>query len=285
MPRTSPLALAALLTWPMLTFAASNATAPAEVNSATPKGSRLIAFVSSGDQPDADAVAIFEGNADKAGSRYRTLIAFGKKNGVFQQDFTSDKLIACSLCSQFHDDPFRPRHVKVTQGHIHIDQFDSGEKPSSTIIDLNRQNGVWHVTSATRNTVVAGREDERKEDLRLPPSGLAKDMDARWSIPVFLNTIVVNKNTGKFSFIHRSPNEQAVWESLKGECMKDDCTVLVQQGDGCISLVKDAAGRSYGGSVSDTDDEKGAAARAIAACQSGGGNACKEVRTDCSKGI
>lgn len=277
--------LAATLILPTLIFASSIATVPVEIDSAAPKGSRLIAFVSSGDQSDADAVAIFEGSTDNAGIRNRVLMTFGKKNGVFQKNFTSEKLIACSLCSQFHDDPFRPRHVKVTPGHIHIDQFDSGEKPSSTVIELNRQNGVWRVTSATRSTVVAGRGDERKETLPFPPSGLAKDMDARWSVPVFFNTIIVKKSTGKFFFVHRSPNERAAWEALKDECTNDDCTVLVQQGDGCISLVKDVSGHSYGGTTPDTDDEKGAAARAIATCESAGGYACKEVRTDCSKGI
>ena len=277
--------IAAFLAWPTSAFPTSVPTAPPEVISAAPAGGRLIAYATSGEAPNADAVAVFEGSADKAGNRHRTLIAFGKKDGIFKKDFASDKLIACSLCSQFHDDPFRPRHLSVTPGHIYIDQFDSGEKPSSTVIDLERKDGTWRITHVTRDTVVAGREEERKETIPLPSSGLAEDLDALWSVPVFLNTLVVNNHTGQFSFLHRSPTKQAVWETLKERCTSEECTILVQQGDGCMSLVKDEAGRSYGGGSPDPDDEKGAIARAMNACQSAGGNACKEVRTDCSKGI
>jgi hypothetical protein len=47
----------------------------------------------------------------------------------FIPDFANDKLIACSKCSQFHDDQFYPDDVKVSAGHIHIDQFDAGRSP------------------------------------------------------------------------------------------------------------------------------------------------------------
>ncbi|WP_161805590.1 DUF4189 domain-containing protein [Frateuria defendens] len=277
---------AALMAAASLSFAAqSSPKAPAEVIAAAPAGATLLAFSASGDAPDADAAAVFETSPDKDGVTHRTLTVFGKKDGRFVADFSSDKLIACSKCSQFHTDPFRPRHLKVAPGHVHIDQFDSGEKPSTMTLDLTRQAGAWHVTGATRETVVAGREKDTTETLPLPPSGLAKDMDAKWRVPVFLNTLLVDHKNGKFAFLHGDVSNEAMWKNQKSDCSKEDCTVLVQQQDGCISLVRDESSRSFGGASPNPDDEKEAVTQAINACVAAGGKVCKEVRTDCSKGI
>jgi hypothetical protein len=246
----------------------------------------LLSFASSGDQPNADAAAVFETAPDKDDVRYRTLVVFGKKGDKFVPDFSSEKLIACSKCSQFHDDQFYPAHVKVSPGHIHIDQFDAGEKPSQTMLDLVRKQDGWHVTNATRETVMGGYSAATTRKLPLPVSGLARDMDAKWSVPVFLNTILINHKKGdKFSFLHGDATVDAMWKSEGGDCNRQDCTILVQQQDGCISLVRDAPGRPFGAGTPDPKDEKAAVTKAMAACNAAGEKTCKEVRTDCSKGI
>ncbi|WP_049622962.1 DUF4189 domain-containing protein [Frateuria defendens] len=259
--------------------------APAEVAATAPEGTTLLAFATSGDQPHADAAAVFETRPDKEGVRHRTLVLFGKNDGRFVEDFSSDRLIACSMCSQFHDDPFDADYLKVTPGRVRIVQMDGGEKPSTTTLDLARQAGVWHVKAASRRTVEMGRYDERVERLLLPTSGLAKDMDAQWHVPVYLNTLLVNRKNGKFMFLHGHPTVDAMWESQKGDCTRQDCTVLAQQQDGCISLVRDESARSFGGESPDPKGEQQAASRAMAACNAAGGKACKEIRTDCTRGI
>jgi hypothetical protein len=260
---------------------------PAEVASTAPAGTTLLWFGSSGNQPDADAMAVFETGPDKDDVRHRTLIVFGKKDGKFEPDFSSDKIIACSKCTQFHDDPFDgDAYVKVKPGRLHIEQADSGQKPSSTVLEFVRKSGAWHVASATRETVVAGDEKDTTEKLPLPASGLARDMDVKWSVPVFLNTILINHKKGdKFSFLHGDATVDAMWKSEEGDCNRQDCTILVQQQDGCISLVRDALARPFGAGTPDPKDEKAAVTKAMAACNAAGGQACKEVRTDCSKGI
>jgi hypothetical protein len=289
MTRTFRLALAALMMTTAPAFASSPSgqpVAPTEVTAAAPAGTTLLSFASSGEQSNADAVAVFETAPDKDDVRHRTLVMFGRKDGKFVTDFSSDKLIACSKCSQFHDDQFYPAHVKVSPVHVHIDQFDSGEAPSQTMLDFVRKNDGWHVASATRETFAAGEGEGRNEKLPLPPSGLAKDLDAKWSVPVFLNTIVINHKKGdKFSFLHGDATVDAMWKSQAGDCNKQDCTILIQQQDGCISLVRDASGRPFGAGTPDPKDEKAASTKAMTACNAAGGQACKEVRTDCSTGI
>lgn len=271
---------------PLLATGTALPSAPKEIAAYAPSGTTLLTFATSGDQPNADAFAVFETGPDKANVRHRTLIMFGKKNGKFVPDFSSDKLIACSACSQFHDDPWESNYLKFTPGRLHIEQMDGGEKPSTTFLDFVRKGGVWHVTAATRETVVAGREKDTTERLPLPASGLAKDMVVPWSVPVFLNTILINHKKGdEFSFLHGHASVDAMWKSEEGDCNRQDCTILVQQGDGCLSLVRDSIGRPFGAGTPDPKDEKAATAKAIAACSSAGGQSCEEVRNDCSRGI
>lgn len=123
------------------------------------------------------------------------------------------------------------------------------------------------------------------ESLPIPSSGLAKDMNARWNVPVYLSTLMVNHKNGKFMFLHRDESPEAAWNSVKGDCNKQDCTILAQQQDGCISLVRDALSRSFSGVGADTRDEKPAVSAAMDACNAVGGRLCKPVRTDCSAGI
>jgi hypothetical protein len=190
------------------------------------------------------------------------------------------------MCSQFHDDQFSPAHLKVTPDHVHIDQFDGGMKESNTALDLVRLAGVWHVTSATRRTVIGGYGEETMQKLPLPTSGLAKDMDLKWTVQVFLNTLLINKKqNGKFMFSHGDTSVAAMWANQEGDCNPHDCTVLVQQQDGCISLVRDESSRSFGGGNPDYNDQTRSVAQAMSACKAAGGKACKEVRTDCHKGI
>jgi hypothetical protein len=289
MTRTFRLALAALTMVAAPAFASpppkAVPSAPAEVAATGPAGTSLLSFTSSGDQPNADAVAVFETAPDKDDVRYRTLVVFGKKGDKFVPDFSSEKLIACSKCSQFHDDQFYPAHVKVSLGHIHIDQFDAGEKPSQTMLDLVRKQDGWHVTNATRETVVEGYGPVTTKKLPLPASGLARDMDANWTMPIFLNTVLFNRRSGKFMFMHKNPTPDAVWAAAKGDCNKADCDVLVQQQDGCISLVKDGTGRPFAAGTPDPKNEKAALTKAMDACSAAGGKACKEANTDCNTGV
>jgi len=230
-------------------------------------------------------MAVFETAPDKDNLRHRTLVVFGKKDGKFVFDFSNDKLIACSLCSQFHDDQFYPDGVKITPGHIHIDQSDAGEKPSETELDFVRKDNGWHVTKATRRTVVSGYGADTTTKLPLPASGLAKDMDAKWTFPVFYNAVLFNRRNGKFMFMHKEPTPDSIWVDAKGDCNKEDCDVLVRQKDGCISLVRDSRGRPFAAGTPNPKDEKAALAKAMVACSAAGGTMCKEANTDCSTGI
>jgi hypothetical protein len=279
-------ALAAFSALPVLAIPAGpRASAPSEVVSSAPQGTHLLAFKASGAQVDADAVAVFETPPDKDGLTHRTLVIFGKKDGKFVQELTSDKLIACSKCSQFHDDPFMVEGLDVKPNRIHIDQEDGGEKPTTTQIDLDRQAGEWHVTSATRHIVEMGRYTERTAVLPLPKSGLAKDMDALWVVPTYLNTLVVNETTGKHWFLSGDQSPDAAWKKLGDRCDKQSCKVLVQQKDGCITLVQDDSSRAFGGASPDNKDKKSAVSTAMNACSAGGGKACKEIETQCRRGI
>lgn len=276
--------LATLLALPLLAMVSPPPSAPPEVMAAAPKDATLLFFKTSGNQANADAAAVFETAPDKDGVRWRTLSLFGKKDGKFVPDFSSDKLIACSKCSQFHDDPFYPDAFKVNLGNIHIDQVDGGEKPSSTSLGFSRKSGIWKVTEATQRMVDAGRYNDRTQKLPLPSSGLAKDMDAKWILPWYLNTILINNKDNTFSFLHGDLSNDAVWKRAK-ECNLHDCTILIQKRDGCLSLVRDSKGKSYAGSTDNPKAEDEAKSSAMNACATAGGVKCENVRTDCSKGI
>lgn len=263
----------------------SSTSAPAEVMTAAPAGTTILYFAESGSQPDAAAAAVFESAPDREGVRRRTLAVFGKREGTFIPQFSNDKVIGCSKCTQFHDDPFWPDNVKVATNHITIDQGDGGETPSTTSISLVLRDGVWKVEHAIRKVVRGGRGEGATETISLPPSGLAKDLDVKWTVPVFYNTIVVNNTTGRFMFRHQTPTPEGVWDEIKGRCNKQECSIVVQQQDGCISLVQDASAKSFGAGTPDEKNESAASAKAMAACQAAGGQQCKVVRTDCTKGI
>jgi hypothetical protein len=260
-------------------------TAPAEVASAGPQGTRLIAFKTSGHQPNADAMAVFETPVDKDGVAHRDLVIFGKKDGKFIPEVTSDKLIACSKCSQFHDDPFAYANIKVTQGHIHLDQMDGGEQPSTTTMDFVRKDSRWVVMTATRISVDEGRYDAKTEKLPIPASGLVMDMDGAWSVPAYFNALAVDSKSNQFIFLHGDGSREALQGSVRSECKDGDCKVLVEQQDGCISLVQDGGGHSFGAGIPDAGKKDVAIAAAMAACGHAGGNQCKPVRTDCSTGV
>lgn len=277
-----------LATMLMISFgaeAASPTSAPQEVMASAPKGTTLLFYTDSGNQPHADAAAVFETAPDKDGVRWRTLTIFGKKDGVFVEDVRTDKLMACSKCSQFHDDPFDPENFKVGRGHIRIDQMDGGEKPTTTTLELTRQSGAWHVIKATRRTVDVGRYNDRTRALPIPASDLVKDMDAKWDVPWYLNTLLLNHKNNAFIFLHGDLSTEAMWQTQKGRCDQQDCVILVQQRDGCISLVRDSKGKSYPGSTSNPKKEDESISDAMKACTSDGGVECEEIRTDCSRGI
>ncbi|MGN6480442.1 DUF4189 domain-containing protein [Luteibacter sp.] len=259
-------------------------SAPPEVVAAAPAGTTIVAFASSGGQPEADAAGVFESAPDND-VRYRTLVVFGKREGTFVPEFANEKIIGCSKCTQFHDDPFWPKHLEVIAGHILIDQFDSGQKPSTTTIELVRKDGAWRVSTAERQTVEGGDGATALKKLPLPASGLAKDFDGEWGIPVVLNTLMINHKNGKFMLYHGGSSSEQVWQTLRADCNKLDCTILVQQQDGCISLVKDADGRFFGAGAPDPRDKKAAIGKAMDACNGSGGKQCEAIRTDCNRGI
>ncbi len=182
------------------TLATTPPDVPAEVMSATPEGMSLLAFKTSGPADGADAAAVYEAEPDADGIRYRTLTLFERKGGQLVPKVSNAKVIACSKCSQFHDDPFDADYLDVKQHHIHLIQMDGGEKPSTTTLDFVRKVGVWHVTNAVRFSIHMGRYASKTEDLPLPSSGLLKDMDARWSVPMYLNTLVINQSAHTFMF-------------------------------------------------------------------------------------
>jgi hypothetical protein len=289
MKRTTSTALAALLAMNGSALAEPpakpNPTAPQEVLATAPAGTKLLAFQSSGEQADATAIAVFESAPDKNDSQFRTMVVFGKKDGVFKPDFSNDKIIACSNCDQYHGDSFDITSTTVSAGRIEINQFDAGEKPSTTMIELKKVDGIWHAAKASRQNVFLGRGPATSEALPLPTSGLAKDMDGKWSYVAYLNTIMVNHANGKAMFLHKDRSPDLVWKHVGSDCNPQDCTIVVQQGDGCMSLVRDSAGRSFGAGTPDPRNKKEALDKAMSACSAAGGQACKQFNTECTRGI
>jgi hypothetical protein len=272
-----------------LAWAGTPPQAPAEIAAAVPAGMTLLSFKASGTQAGATAAAVYETAPDGDGVRHRQLTLFGNANGKFIPEVTSNKLIACSRCSQYHDDQFYPNHVEVSAGHVHIDQFDSGEMPSTTTFDFVQKQGKWYVTKATRDMYEAGGGDPHREKLPVPVSSLVQDMDGRWSVPTYFNALVVNDTTGRYSFPHGIHTMKELQDDIATSftCKSAaGCRVLLQtQQDGCMSLVRDGTGRSFGATNTDPESKVGALDKAIAACKSGGSSTCKEVETRCNKGI
>lgn len=258
--------------------------APPEIAAAAPAGTHLLAFKSSGMQAGADAIAVYETAPDEQGVRHRDLIIFHNKGGKFVPEGRNDKIIGCSKCSQFHDDPFAADLLTVFPGYIVIEQMDSGEQPSSTTFAFAREGGSWRAMEASRLTFAGGRGQATAEKLPIPPSRALEDIDGRWDAPMFFNAIVVNDKARTFSFLHGDRTAAELDRHIAASC-KDgaDCRVLLRQQDGCMSLARDDKFRSFAAGVPDRKDKQAAKAQAIAACQAGGGK-CEEVRTDCSAG-
>lgn len=141
------------------------------------------------------------------------------------------------------------------------------------------------MTEATRFTIFMGRYESKTQKLSLPPSGLLKDMDARWSVPMYLNTLVVNQKKHTFMFLHGDLSQASVQGHMKDECHANECAIVVQQHDGCISLVHDASKRWFSGSTTNPKAGDEAISHAVDACRASGGKSCEPVRTDCSIGI
>lgn len=102
---------------------------------------------------------------------------------------------------------------------------------------------------------------------------------------MYLNTLVVNHTKHTFMFLHGDLSQAAVRKNMGDECHDNECTILAQQHDGCISLVHDASKRWFSGSTSDPKAGDEAISHAMDACHASGGKACEAVRTDCSDGI
>lgn len=284
--RASIAAMVAAAAWS--TSAEALPQPPPEVIAAAPARTTLLAYKANSTQSGATAVAVYETAPDRDGVKHRQMTIFDNKDGKFIPESTSDKLIACSMCSQFHDDSFYADHVEVSADHVHIDQFDSGEMPSTTSLDFVQKQGQWYVTKATRVTYEAGGGEPAREELPLPASRLVQDMDGRWSVPVYFNAIVVNDTTGRYSFPHGSHTVKELQDDIATSftCKAAGCRVVLQtQQDGCMSLVRDGSGKWFAGSNTDPESKAGALDKAMAACRSGGSSTCKEVETRCNKGF
>ncbi|HEX7814574.1 DUF4189 domain-containing protein [Dyella sp.] len=270
--------------------AVAQVSAPAEVTAAAPKGTHLVFFRASGEQVGADAVAVFETAADASGAKQRDLVVFRKQASGFTVVAHNDKVIACSTCSQFHDDPFSAgQHIEVSPGHIHIEQMDSGETPSTTTFDFSDDTSArqWRVTDASRVQVKNGRGKGVTRKLPLPASGLLADMDGQWSTPTFWNALVVNDQKHTFSFLLSKPSEQAIDAAIHASSSCADgaaCRVLVKQHDGCMGLARDADKTFFSATSPDPKAEDAVAKQALAACKAGGKGDCETVRTECSTG-
>jgi Domain of unknown function (DUF4189) len=268
--------------------AADAPTAPTEIAAAAPAGTHLIFFKASGDATAADAVAVYETSANSAGTKQRDLIVFRKQGGKFAPVAQNDKIIACSTCSQFHNDPFDGgSYVTVKPGHIHVEQMDSGETPSTTSFEFayDTASGKWRVTDATRVDVKDGRGTAKSRKLPLPASGLLSDMDGQWQQPVYWNALVVNEQKHSFSFILSKPSEKALDAAVHASCADASaCRVLVKQNDGCMSLARDADKAFFSASSTDPKAEDAVSDKALATCKAGGKGECEAVRTECSTG-
>jgi hypothetical protein len=265
-------------------LAASTPTAPAEIAAAAPAGTQLIFFKAAA----TDAIAVYETAADTSGTKRRDLIVFRNQDGTFSPVAQNDKVIACSTCSQFHDDPFNGgSYVTVKPGHIHIEQMDSGETPSTTTFEFAYDStaGTWRVTDATRVDVKDGRGTPVSRKLPLPASGLLSDLNGQWQHPVYWNALVVNRLKHSFSFILSKPSEKALDASIHASCTDASaCQVLVKQNDGCMGLVRDADKAFFSATSPDPKAEDAVSDKALAACKAGGKGECEAVRTECSTG-
>jgi hypothetical protein len=273
---------------PSLILAGTPPLIPAEVSASAPPGTTLLAYQASGAKDGAIAAAVYETSPDAEGVRHRVLTVFGNKTGKFIPEASNDRIIACSKCTQFHDDAFAPKYIEVSADRVHIDQFDSGEMPSTTSIDFERRRGAWYVGKATRVTYEAGGGIPLRENLPLPTSGLLQDMDGQWSVPPSFIAIVANDTTGRYSFLHGYHTAQELQKSIDGSytCKVAGCRVLLKQShDGCLSLARDSNGKSFGVATVDPQAKTEATHGAIDACKVAGGTECKEVETRCSSGI
>lgn len=280
---------------------------PADVLAVVPDGMRLLTFKTAGPRNDGFdkagegyiAAAVYETASDTDGVRYRTLTLFIRKDGRFVPELTNDKVIACSKCSQFHDDPFIPDHLEVITGHIaKILQMDGGMHSSTTeLVFFRRNDGQWVVTKAERITYEYGLDDEvLKEQLPLPASGLVRDMDAHWIVPEYFSTLVVNQRRHRYTFLSGAHSLAQVGREIRAKVndtrndrrvctVESHCEVAAQlHHDGCISVVESESLQLFGGSTQELKASK-AIANAMAACSAAGGKACTALRTECNVGV
>lgn len=247
----------------------------------------LIFFKTSGDQPNADAAAVFETNGGDRESRQRELILLRKRDGRFHEVDRNDKIIGCTTCDQFRQDPFLDRHITVSPGHISILHIDSGEKESTAEYQLVYDPGIshWRITSAKRTDVELGRGIAVNRTLPLPPSGLMKDFDAQWKARSFWTAIVVNDTSHQFHFVSSMPSERELDDTINKRCNSPSaCRVLVRQQDGCVALVQDELNNFFAAALPLKRSETQAEGKAMSECKLHGHGACTSVRNECTLG-
>jgi hypothetical protein len=274
---------------PAIAIAEAPPSAPAEVATLAPAGTKLIFFKASGTTEGSDAVAVFEAST-ASGPAQRDLLVLRKKDGVFRLADRNDKLIACSTCGQFMDDPFlNDGDVSVTPGHIRISQMDSGENQSGVNYQFayDPATSTWKVTGGER--VVAadmGHDPAKTQKAALPASGLLKDVDAHWAPVSYWNGVVVNDKDHSFFSSVSVKSEQALDAELKKECTDaSSCHVVIKQQNGCYALVKDENQAFFTATVAKKRSADEASAKALAECKAHGKGKCEIQRNDCSTGF
>ncbi|MDQ0010329.1 hypothetical protein J2T07_002519 [Luteibacter jiangsuensis] len=277
----------ALASSPAFALQETPISAPAEVEALSPTGMHLIFFKTSGDQPDADAAAVFETNSGDRDSRQRELILLRKKDGRFHEVDRNDKIIGCTTCDQFRQDPFLDRHITVTPGHISILHTDSGEKESTAEYQLVYDSGIshWRITSAKRTDFELGQGNGVSQAIPLPSSGLMKDFDAKWKARSFWTAIVVNDVSHQFHFVSSVPSERELDVTMNRRCNDPStCRILVKQQDGCVALVQDELKNFFASALPLKRSEAQAEGKAMSECKLHGHGTCTPIRTGCTLG-
>jgi hypothetical protein len=282
-----PLVSTALFATNAMAVTNADDAAPKEVIPLAPRNTHLIDFKANSNESEGNAVAVFETNGEEGASRFRTLLILRKQNGQFKEVDRSDKIIACSTCGQFRDDPFKERDIVVKPNEIEIRHADAGERQSTAYFRLAFDPAArhWHVVAATRTDITLGRYDERTYSLPLPASGLVRDFDAGWTPRSYWTGVSIEAQSHKFHFESSAPSKESLDQALAGACRdKNDCRIIVSQQDGCVALAEDEDKAFFTSKLSLKRSTKQVTQEALADCIAKGAGTCKVIRAECSLG-
>lgn len=285
-----------MVSLPLVTMASAPATAskasaqtPAELKAFIPPGQKLLVYKGSGNdvalviekqKADADAPDITKGQ--------RTLLLLHRIDGTLQTVLSNDKVIACSTCGDFMDDPFADHLLTLTPGHIHVEQYHGGRQPSSAIYDFtyDAASKQWRVSNAVNTRFADSGEGEKTiEKLPLASPALLSDFDPNWHKPEFWGGYAVNDKAHTFAAIVDASDEASLDKSIHDSCQSDGkCHVLVKQLYGCMALARDGAGQFYTATSQKKKAADDVAHDALKQCTAGSKGACEVLRHSCSTG-